>query len=810
MRKNGKDVFIAPMPEDLPPCVWTEDAVRLVEERFLRKSDEGKPLETIEDMCWRVAYHIASTDKEYGHSEESVTALAKDFYKLMANRLFFPNAPTMYNAGTGNGLQFSACFVLPIEDSMEGIYDAIKWQALIHKSGGGTGFSFSALRQKNAIVNSTKGKASGPISFLKVFDASTDKVVQGGTRRGANMAMISVHHPDILEAIVAKGTLQDGNDAIFERLKHHIFSNKALEELKTALMERQISHFNISIAITDVFMRAVKEDAEYDLLDPRDNKVVNRLKARTVFDMIVKMAWEKGCPGLWFIDKTNRWKANPLPDLMKIEATNPCGEQPLFPFDVCNLGSIALVRFLKLNNGNYTIDWEELGKVVGLAVHFLDNVIELNPYPLPQIMDLAHKIRRIGLGVMGWADMLACLNIPYASEDACKLAEELMGFINNIGHRESERLAEERGAFPFWDKSIYKDGKPIRNCTITTIAPTGELSILAGCSGGIEPHYGLTKTHQYEGRVLAIYSPAFNRFIEITKERGFYSQTLEEEVKSRGRVGDLNGVSDDIKKIFATAHEIPFGWHVRIQAAFQKNTDNGVSKTINMVNSATPSEVEKAFLLAYETECLGITVFRDGCKGQVLSAGIGEKAEVRTAKDFVRLRPNVLGTTIKVETPEGAAFITINWNADIGPQEPFEIFIVVAKAGTDAAADAEAIGRLASEILREESILTPIEKLVRIKNHLGGIGGSRSAGFGKNKITSIGDGVSKAIVIYLNKFGLEKIDDKKLIDLDPESSNENDKKAVLILGNYCPKCHRSSLIYEEGCVKCRECSYILC
>jgi len=809
MKKNEKDVFIAPMPKDLKACDnWTEDAIKLVNERFLRKSDEGKPIETIEEMCWRVAYHIASADKKYRKSEKKLIALAKDFYDLMANRLFFPNAPTMYNAGTGNGLQFSACFVLPVEDSMEGIYDAIKWQAIIHKSGGGTGFSFSSLRQKNAVVGSTKGRSSGPISFLKVFDASTDKVVQGGTRRGANMAVISVHHPDILEAIIAKGTLQDGNNAIYERIKPHIFSHKVLEGLKIALMERQISHFNISIAITDVFMRAVKEDTEYDLLDPRDNKVVSRLKAKMVFDLIVKMAWEKGCPGLWFVDKTNRWRANPLPDLMKIEATNPCGEQPLFPFDVCNLGSVALVRFLSKKDGKYVIHWGELKRVVSLAVHFLDNVIDLNPYPLPQIMDFAHKIRRIGLGVMGWADMLAYLNIPYASNEACEMANQVMGFINDIGHRESKRLAEERGAFPLWGKSIYKDEKPIRNCTVTTIAPTGELSILAGCSGGIEPHYGLTKTHRYEDRILAIYSPAFNRFVEVAKERGFYSPALEEEVKSRGRVGNLDGVPDDIKKVFATAHEISSEWHVRIQAAFQKNTDNGVSKTINMVNSATPSEVEEAFLLAFETECLGITVFRDGCKGQVLSAGIGEKSEIKIVKDFVRSRSNVLGTTIKVETPDGSAFITINWDGDVGPKEPFEIFVTVAKAGTDAAADAEAIGRLASELLREETSLSSIEKLMRIKNHLSGIGGSRTVGFGKDRVTSLGDGIAKAINIYLKRFGFEEVTDKKITELDPV--DESNEKEIMIRGNYCPECHKGTLIYQEGCIRCSSCTYVVC
>jgi len=806
--KEGKN--IAPMPKDLKSCVWTEDAVQLVNERFLRKSSDGKIMETIEEMCWRVAYHIASADQKYGKTEEEIVELAKEFYGLMANRKFFPNAPTMYNAGTDNGLQFSACFVLPIEDSMEGIYEAIKWQALIHKSGGGTGFSFSSLRQKNASVGSTRGRSSGPVSFLGVFDASTDKVTQGGTRRGANMAIMSVHHPDILEFVTCKGILNNKNKLIYERIKPHIFSHKALEDLRVSLLGTQISHFNISVAVTDIFMKAVAEDAEYDLLDPRDNKVVSRLKARMVFDMIVKMAWETGDPGLWFIDKTNKWQANPIPDLMTIEATNPCGEQPLFPFDVCNLGSVALVRFMSKEKGKYVINWDDLEKAVRLSVHFLDNVIDLNPYPLPQIMDLAHKIRRIGLGVMGWADMLACLNISYASNEACELANKIQGFINKIGHDESERLAEVRGPFPLWDKSTYKNGKPIRNCTITTIAPTGEISILAGCSSGIEPHYGLTKVHRYEDRVLYIIGPGFERFVEVAKERGFYSSSLEEEVKNRGKIGDLDGIPDDVKKVFITTHEIALEWHVQTQAAFQGYTDNGVSKTINLPNSAVPADIEKAYWLAYETECLGITVFRDGCKGQVLSVGIGEKPETKAFRDFVRLRPNVLGTTIKVETPDGAAFITINWDRDMGPKEVFEIFVTVAKAGTDAAADAEAIGRLASEILREDSSLTPIEKLMRIKNHLSGIGGSRTIGFGKNKVTSLGDGISKAIDIYLKQFGFTELTDKKITDLDPVDDESNGKETVLLRGNYCPKCHKGSLIYEEGCTKCNSCSYTIC
>ena len=808
MTKNM--AHIPPIPEGLRSCSWTEDALKLINERFLRKDSDGKICETGEYMCWRIAYHIASADKKFGKSDEEVIDLAREFYHLFTDRKFFPNAPTMYNAGTNNGLQFSACFVLPIEDSMEGIYDAIKWQALIHKSGGGTGFSFSSLRPKHALVGSTRGQSSGPISFLEIFDASTDKVIQGGTRRGANMAIMSVHHPDILSFITSKGVLRDKNEIIFEGIKPHIFSPKALEDLQVSLLGPQISHFNISVAVSDVFMKAVAEDAEYDLINPQDNKVANRIKARMVFDMIVKMAWKTGDPGLWFIDKTNRWRANPIPDLMTIEATNPCGEQPLFPFDVCNLGSVVLVRFISKENGNYVINWDDLEKTVRLSVHFLDNVIDLNPYPLPQIMDLAHKIRRIGLGVMGWADMLACLNISYASDEACELAKKIQGFINKIGHDESERLAEIRGPFPLWDKSIYKEGKPIRNCTITTIAPTGEISILAGCSSGIEPYYGLTKVHRYEDRVLHIVNPGFEMFIGVAKERGFYSSSLEEKVKNRGKIGDLDGIPDDVKKVFITTHEIDSEWHVKTQAAFQSYTDNGVSKTVNLPNSATLADIENAYWLAYKTECLGITVFRDGCKGQVLSVGIGEKSEVKEPRDFVRSRPNVLGTTIKVETPDGAAFITINWDGDVGPKEPFELFVTVAKAGTDVAADAEAIGRLASEILREDSSLLPIEKLMRIKNHLSGIGGSRIAGFGKNRVISLPDGISKAIGVYIQRFGFEELTDKKITDLDPVGDKSNGQEATLFRGNYCPRCHKGTLIYEEGCIRCDSCTYTTC
>lgn len=802
---SQKKVYIAPMPEGLKPCEWTSDAIKLVMERYLRRDKEGNISESREEMCWRVAYHIASADKKYGKSDNEIIALAKEFYTALAERKFFPNAPTLYNAGTGNGLQFSACFVLPIEDSMEGIYDALKWQAIIQKSGGGTGFSFSFLRPKSALVKSTRGQSSGPLSFLEVFNASTEHVKQGGMRRGANMAIMSVHHPDILDFIRSKSTLNGKNKITYEKIKTYLYSSYALELFRKSLLATQIANFNISVAATDVFMRAVRENTEYDLIDPQDGKVAGRLKAREVFDMIVKMAWETGDPGLWFSDRTNAGRANPIPTLKTIHATNPCGEQPLFDFDVCNLGSLNLANFVYKYGSGYKVDWESLGKFTALAVHFLDNVIELNPYPLPQIMDLAHKIRRIGLGVMGWADMLAYLGVPYASDDACRIAEEVSAFINKIGHHKSKLLAVERGPFPLWNQSIYKDEETIRNCTVTTIAPTGEIRILAGCSGGIEPYFGLTEIHKYEDRILHRVQPGFTRFIEVAKERGFYSPALMEKVKNRGHIGDLDGIPEEIKKVFVTTHEIAPEWHVKMQAAFQKNTDNGVSKTINLPNSATPADIEKVYWMAYELGCLGITVFRDGCKGGVLSVGVGEKEENKKSRDFIKSRPKlVLGSTIRVNTPDGAAFIIINFDSEVGPNEPFEFFVNVAKAGTDVAADAEAIGRLASSFLRLNSPKSAIERLIQLRDQLKGIGGSRVSGFGKDKVTSLADGIGKAIDTYLTCFdfvlSIEKVD----------KIEKSEKPAYGFSGNRCPQCKQNAIIYQEGCSRCSNCDYSTC
>ncbi|MEK7127356.1 MAG: adenosylcobalamin-dependent ribonucleoside-diphosphate reductase, partial [Patescibacteria group bacterium] len=541
----------------------------------------------------------------------------------MATHEFLPNSPTLANAGKGNNLQYSACFVLPVEDSIDGIFDGIKWQAIIHKSGGGTGFSFSRLRQAGAIVGSTKGVASGPVSFMKVYDAATEQIKQGGMRRGANMGILRVDHPDILEFIHCK---EQGG----------------------------ITNFNISVAATDVFMKAYFDDTEYELYDPKTKQPVKKLKARFVMDEIAAAAWRTGDPGMIFIDRMNAGSGNPVPSLGPIESTNPCGEQQLYPFDVCNLGSIFLTYFVKDND----VDWNKLEKTVKSGVRFLDSVIERNPYPLPQIQEMATKIRRIGLGVGGWADMLALLKIPYNSDEAINLAEKIMKFIRDKGHEASQELAAERGPFPLFSESIYKNDKPIRNSTVTTIAPTGSISIIANSSTGIEPYFAIAFKHDNaRGRVMFFTNPIFEKFAE---NQSWYTDTIKEKIVNEGTVAHIMEVPEQLKNVFVTAHDITPEWHVKMQAAFQKFTDNSVSKTINLPNSATVEDIKNAYTLAYQTGCNGITVYRDGCKDvQVLNIGTKPK-EQSVIKELPKRPVKVEGATYRIETPLGTAFITVN------------------------------------------------------------------------------------------------------------------------------------------------------
>ncbi|MCW1296952.1 MAG: vitamin B12-dependent ribonucleotide reductase [Candidatus Parvarchaeota archaeon] len=554
----------------------TLNAINVLQKRYLLKDKDGKIIETPKQMFRRVARAVAKADLIY-NKKANIQEIEEEFYKMMENLEFLPNSPCLMNAGTEIG-QLSACFVLPVEDSIESIFDAVKNMALIQKSGGGTGFSFSRLRPSGDIVGSTMGVASGPVSFMRIFDTATDVIKQGGKRRGANMGILSVHHPDIVEFITSKEK------------------------------EGVLTNFNISVAVTDKFMEAVKKNEEYELINPRTNEVTEKMNARDVFNLIVTTAWKTGDPGLIFIDEINRH--NPTPQIGKIEATNPCGEQPLLPYESCNLGSINLARMVE----NGKINWEKLRKTVRSAVHFLDNVIDVNKFPLPEIEKMTKANRKIGLGVMGFADMLIELGIPYNSEDGIKIAEEVMKFITAEARKKSVELAAERGSFPNFKGSKWeKDGyKQMRNATVTTIAPTGTISIIAGCSSGIEPLFAISFIRNVmEGTTLMEVNQSFEK---IAKERGFYSSELMMEIAKKGSIQSIENIPADVKRIFVTAFDITPEWHVRMQAAFQKYTDNAVSKTVNLPNDATIGDVEKVFWLAYELKCKGITIYRYGSK----------------------------------------------------------------------------------------------------------------------------------------------------------------------------------------------------
>lgn len=1138
-----------PLPADLPKGEWTEAAGRVLKERYLHRRPDGSQ-ETPEEMLWRVACAVAGAERGAGADQAHVEALSREFYGIMGKRLFLPNSPTLMNAGLDTHLQYSACYVLPVEDSIEGIFGAIRNAAMVHQSGGGTGFSFSRLRPNGSAVRKSGGVASGPISFMRVFDSATEAIKQGGRRRGANMGILRVDHPDIEEFIGCK-------------------------------LDGSITNFNISVAITDAFMQALEKDEEYEITAQagwpsddggryRGGEVIGRKKAHQVFDKIVQAAWASGDPGLVFIDRINGSPANPTPAMGPIEATNPCitgdmlvytenglvrartlyyqgepvrvvtdsrrgtavcqtaapvfltgqkpvyllqtkegyslrltaehlvmtergwvqagdlrrgdlihvlnrkggfgtyggrevglalgwlvgdgtiredravlsffgaekrelapmfaevvntladgvpqgqrryrvapvdvagrdearvqslqlkalagmcglvdnehkhqvpkevfigteamqrgflqalftadgsaqgtpekglsvrlaqnslellqqvqmlllnfgiasriyrnrrkagyrnmpdanrelapywceaqhelvigkdnllrfqeeigflthdkqakleaglaklnkrgpyremftatfesltedgveevydlvepqahsfvanglvvhncGEQPLSPNEACNLGSINLSEFARPGSDR-AVAWDELERAVRLAVRFLDNVITINPYPLPEIARVVKGNRRVGLGVMGWADMLFRLGIPYDSAEAVELAGQVMGFIGKVGRDESARLATERGPFPNWAHSIYKDGPPLRNATVTTIAPTGSISIIADCSSGIEPAFALAYRHIAGKRKLIFVNPIFE---QMARERGFYTPELMEEVTAHGSVHGLESVPEDMRRVFVIAHEVAPEWHVRTQAAFQRHTDNGVSKTVNLLNNATREDVAEVYLLAYRSGCLGVTVFRDGCKGaQVLNAGV-EKEDLKPTEKPVRkvskTRPPILhGTTYRKSTPLGTAYITVNSNGE-GRNEPFEVFLNVGKAGSDTTAVAEALGRLISLILRLPSPLSAFERVRDIVGQLRGIGSGRATGFGPQRVMSLPDGVAQALAAHV---GLS--DTAPLPGLPEEE--DLPRQLELLSGDLCPECGQATFVLQEGCRKCYSCGFSEC
>jgi ribonucleoside-diphosphate reductase alpha chain len=813
------------------------NAVTVLERRYLLKDDTGKPAERPEDLFWRVAHTIAAPDKAYGASDRAVETLAETFFELMAKRMWMPNSPTLMNAGRPLG-QLSACFVLPVDDALSngksGIYDTLRAMALVHQSGGGTGFAFSRLRPKNDVVRSTMGVASGPVSFMKLYDASTDVVKQGGTRRGANMGILRVDHPDILEFITCKDDLT------------------------------QVTNFNISVAVTDAFMAALEQGKPYDLIHPRTGAVVGQLDAHEVFRKIVHGAWKTGEPGVFYIDRANQY--NPVPRLGGYEATNPCGEQPLLAYDVCNLGSINLGLFVKQGD----VDWERLRTVVHVCTHFLDNVIDANKYPLAEIDDLAKRIRRIGLGVMGWADLLVRLGVPYDSEDGVALGRRLMEFVDEESKRASEKLAETRGPFPEWERSIWGPDKTcardasgerirpmrrLRNCNLTTVAPTGTISIIAGCSSGIEPLFAVAFMRNQAGVLM----PDVNEdFVALAKREGWYSDALMQRIAESGHI-HFDEVPARWQRVFVTAHDVTPVWHIRMQAAFQAFTDSAISKTCNFPREASEDDVEQIYRLAFQLGCKGVTVYRDGSRElQVLSTGSTAKqvqqqagggstppaatgsealaealgrlaeleAELARTRDQLhevesenlqrrakRSRPELLrGATRRVETPLGTMYVNIT---EDDRAQPFEVFISLGKAGGALMADVEAIGRLISLALRSGIPLREIHRQLR------GISSDRVVGLGPNKVLSVPDAIGIAIEKWMQeKQGVQQellggsglqtagIPARELAGPGGEAAFLTPDPGQDFIGT-CPDCG-SQLAFAEGCVKCYVCGFSEC
>ena len=818
------------------------NAVTVLERRYLVKDDQGTPVERPDALFRRVARTVAEPDRRYGASDKGVEGLAETFFELMATRVWMPNSPTLMNAGRPLG-QLSACFVLPVDDCLSngqsGIYDTLRAMALVHQSGGGTGFSFSRLRPKNDVVRSTMGVASGPVSFMKLYDASTDVVKQGGTRRGANMGILRVDHPDILEFVTCKDDLT------------------------------QVTNFNISVAVTDAFMKAVEEGTSYDLIHPRSGKVMGQLDARDVFRQIVHGAWKTGEPGVYFIDRANYY--NPVPRLGSYEATNPCGEQPLLPYDVCNLGSINLGLLVK--DGD--VDWERLRTAVHVCTHFLDNVIDANKYPLAEIDDLAKRIRRIGLGVMGWADLLVHLGIPYDSDEGVALGRRVMEFVDEEAKVASEQLAEQRGVFPEWETSIWgpdascargPDGERVRpmrrlrNCNLTTVAPTGTISIIANCSSGIEPLFAVAFMRNQAGVLM----PDVNEdFVAIARQEGWYSDDLMQRIAEAGHI-HFDAVPAQWQRVFVTAHDVTPEWHIQMQAAFQEFTDSAISKTCNFGHDATEEYVEKIYRYAYKLGCKGVTVYRDASREmQVLSTGATAKkvqeqaangqtavaealgriaeleAELERTRGMLhdaeaenlqrrakRSRPDLLkGSTRRIETPLGTMYVTITED-DRG--QPFEVFISLGKAGGALMADVEAVGRLISLGLRSG---IPMREIYR---QLRGISSDRAVGLGPNKVLSVPDAIGIAIEKWMqDRQGIQQ-------DLLAEAERGGAGAAGaagpgaaaplrgVVAGKgggsagalqsgatqqdfigACPDCG-SQLAFIEGCAKCHVCGFSEC
>lgn len=793
-------------PVDLPDPILAENALTVLKRRYLQKDQQGNVIETPKQMFWRVAKTVASNDRVYD-PDVDILREARQYYMMMAALDFLPNSPTLMNAGRRLG-QLSACFVLPVEDSMEGIFEAVKQAALVHKSGGGTGFSFSRLRPKSSQVASTHGTASGPVSFMKVFNAATETIKQGGTRRGANMGILRVDHPDILEFITCKKDMVS------------------------------ITNFNISVGITDKFMSAYESDEEYNLIAPHTNQITRKESARKVFDLIAENAWLNGDPGLVFLDEINRKEKTQ--HIGRIEATNPCGEQPLLAYESCNLGSINLNNMLTPRK---VMDWDHLQNVVRRSVRFLDNIIDLNKYPIEQISRMTKTNRRIGLGVMGFADLLYALEIGYNSEEAIDLARNIMFFIDTEARKMSDELAIERGSFPNCEGSSFD--QPTRNSTVTTIAPTGTISMIANTSGGIEPNFSLVyvKRVMDDDRLLYV-NP---RFFDAAQAGGFYSKELMEKLAEGKQLSELDEIPEDTRRVFTTAHDISPEWHIRMQAAFQENCENAVSKTINFSNSATEEDVKNAYLLAWKLRCKGITIYRDGSRdNQVMNVGdklakseetkskslenksekptpgteqkekppqpVQPEKELHSPKLYSkpRRRPSITrGYTQHILTGEGSLYVTINED----DQGLCEVFASIGKSGGNAAAQSEAIGRLISLALR-----AGVDPLAIVKQ-LKGITGANPAWNDGVLIRSTPDAIGWTLERFLEQSR------QRQTELALESQSRSTEEAVqedqdadkqkitytngIKVREQCPDC-QSPLVFEEGCMTCKSCGFSKC
>ncbi|MDI6785969.1 MAG: vitamin B12-dependent ribonucleotide reductase [bacterium] len=735
------------------------NAIKVLEKRYLKKDENGVVIETPEMMFRRVAKNIASADLLYDKNTD-VKKTEELFYRTMTNLDFIPNSPTLMNAGR-KLQQLSACFVLPIEDSMESIFETIKNTALIHKSGGGTGFSFSKLRPKNDTVQTTKGVSSGPLSFMTVFNAATEAVKQGGTRRGANMGIIRVDHPDVLDVIIAKDN-------------HDILNN-----------------FNISIGLTEEFMEAMEKNASYNLVNPRTGQIAKSLEARKVFDLIVKMAWKNGEPGIIFLDRLN--KDNPTPKIGAIESTNPCGEQPLLPYESCNLGSINLSNMVK----NKEVDWDKLRQTIETAVHFLDNVIDMNKYPLEEIRKMTLGNRKIGLGIMGFADFLIMLEIPYNSEKALLLAEEIMKFITDKARETSCKLAETRGTFPnFRDSFYYTKDLKIRNACVTTIAPTGTISIIASCSSGIEPIFALSYIRNVMDNTELVETN--NLFEKVAKKDNFYSPEFMKEIAKKGTIQGHSKVPKPIQEIFVTSHDISPKWHIRMQAAFQKHIDNAVSKTVNFPHDATEEKVAEAYLLAYKLGCKGVTIYRDGSrKLQVLHKGKKVVPQLDESHNLQpRSRPNItIGITEKVKIGCGNLYVTVNADKN----GICEVFTSTGRYG-GCPSQSEATGRLVSLALRSGiDVNSLIDQLKGIRCH-STLKKKANGGPANNiNVLSCPDAIGKVVMHFIEGQG----------QLTPQEFLEKTTQVEAFMDLSCPDC--GGLIEtESGCIVCRNCGYSKC